>query len=86
MVRETHLGLGGIIEPFFVCPGKGVRRPIDSMPGCAQLSIDVLVEECQRSHDLGIPATILFGIPEKKDAVGSEAYAENGIVPRAIAL
>jgi len=84
MVQETHLGLGGIIEPFFVCPGTGVRRPIDSMPGCAQMSIDVLVEECRRSRDLGIPATILFGIPEHKDAVGSQAYAADGIVPRAI--
>jgi porphobilinogen synthase len=85
MVRETRLGLDGIIEPLFVCPGTGVRRPIDSMPGCAQMSVDVLVEECRRSHDLGIPATILFGIPSRKDAVGSEAYAEDGIVPRAIA-
>jgi porphobilinogen synthase len=84
MVRETRLGLEGIVEPLFVCPGDGVERAIDSMPGCAQMSIDVLVEECRRSHDLGIPATILFGIPARKDPVGSEAYAEDGIVPRAI--
>jgi len=84
MVRETRLGLEGVIEPLFVCPGEGVRKPIEAMPGCAQMSIDVLVEECRRSHDLGIPATILFGIPSKKDAVGSEAYADDGIVPRAI--
>ena len=84
MVRETRLGLEGVIEPLFVCPGEGVRKPIEAMPGCAQMSIDVLVEECRRSHDLGIPATILFGIPSKKDPVGSEAYADDGIVPRAI--
>jgi porphobilinogen synthase len=84
MVQETHLGLDGIIEPLFVCPGTGIRRPIDSMPGCAQMSIDVVVEECRRSHDLGIPATILFGIPSRKDSTGSEAYDDDGIVPRAI--
>jgi porphobilinogen synthase len=84
MIRETRLGLEGIVEPLFVCPGDGVERAIDSMPGCAQMSVDVLVEECRRSHDLGIPATILFGIPAHKDPVGSEAYAEDGIVPRAI--
>jgi porphobilinogen synthase len=76
--------MDGIIEPLFVCPGTNVRRPIDSMPGCAQMSIDVLVEECRKSFGMGIPSTILFGIPAKKDAVGSEAYAENGIVPQAI--
>jgi porphobilinogen synthase len=84
MVQETRLGLEGIIEPVFVCPGEGVRRPIDSMPGCAQTSIDLLVEEAARSHAMGIPATILFGIPTRKDGVGSEAYAEDGIVPQAI--
>jgi porphobilinogen synthase len=84
MVQETRLGLEGIIEPLFVCPGTNVRRPIDSMPGCSQMSIDVLVEECRKSHGMGIPSTILFGIPAKKDAVGSEAYADDGIVPRAI--
>jgi porphobilinogen synthase len=84
MVQETRLGLDGIIEPLFVCPGTNVRRPIDSMPGCAQMSIDVLVEECRKSFGMGIPSTILFGIPAQKDAVGSEAYAENGIVLQAI--
>src|SRR5262245_14482691 len=84
MVQETRLGLDGVIEPLFVVPGKGVRRPIEAMPGCAQMSVDVLVEECRKSHGLGIPATILFGIPSRKDATGSEAYADDGIVPRAI--
>ena len=85
MVRETRLTLDGLIEPHFVCPGKDVRNPVDSMPGCAQMSIDVLVEECKRSYDMGIPSIILFGIPSEKDAVGSEGYAEDGIVARAIA-
>lgn len=84
MVQENRLGLEGIIEPLFVCPGEGVRKPIDAMPGCAQLSVDLLVEECRKSHALGIPSIILFGIPSHKDAVGSEAYAEDGIVPQAI--
>jgi porphobilinogen synthase len=84
MVQETRLGLDGIIEPLFVCPGSGVRRPIASMPGCAQTSIDMLVGDCRQSHELGIPGTILFGIPSRKDAAGSEAYDEDGIVPRAI--
>lgn len=84
MVQETRLTLDGIIEPLFVCPGTGVRRPIDSMPGCAQMSIDVLVEECRKSHGMGIPSIILFGIPARKDAAGSEAYDDEGIVPQAI--
>jgi porphobilinogen synthase len=84
LVQETRLSLDGVIEPLFVCPGDGVRRPIESMPGCAQTSIDVLVEDCATSHGLGIPAVILFGIPARKDAVGSEAYDDEGIVPRAI--
>jgi porphobilinogen synthase len=84
MVQETRLGLDGIIEPLFVCPGTQVRREVNAMPGCAQMSVDVLVEECKKSHDLGIPSIMLFGIPSKKDAVGSEAYAEDGIVARAI--
>ena len=84
MVQENRLGLDGIIEPLFVCPGEAVRKPIDAMPGCAQLSVDLLVEECSKSHAMGIPSIILFGIPAHKDAVGSEAYDDNGIVPQAI--
>ncbi|UCE01483.1 MAG: porphobilinogen synthase [Candidatus Latescibacterota bacterium] len=84
MVRETRLTLDGLIEPHFACPGEHVRRDVASMPGCAQMSVDVLVEECKRSFDLGIPSIILFGIPSAKDAVGSEGYARDGIVPRAI--
>jgi porphobilinogen synthase len=85
MVRETRLTLDNLIEGFFVCPGEGVRREVAAMPGCAQMSIDVLVEECKRSFDLGIPAIILFGLPARKDATGSEGTSPGGIVPRAIA-
>lgn len=84
MVQENRLGLDGIIEPLFVCPGEGVRKPIDAMPGCAQWSVDLLVEECRKSHAMGIPAVILFGIPAHKDSVGSEAYDDDGIVSQAI--
>jgi porphobilinogen synthase len=83
--RETRLSLDGIIEPLFACPGSKVRREIASMPGCAQMSVDVLVEECKRSFDLGIPSVLLFGIPETKDATGSSGTDPKGIVPRAIA-
>ena len=85
LVRETHLSLDGLIEPHFVCPGTNVRREVSSMPGCAQLSVDLLVEECKRSFDLGIGSIILFGIPAHKDAVGSEGYSADGMVPRGIA-
>lgn len=84
MVRETRLTVDQLIYPLFVRPGRGVRQPIKSMPGQFQLSVDTLVEECRAVADLGIPAVLLFGIPEHKDAVGSEAYADNGIVQQAI--
>ena len=84
VVRETRLALDNLIEGFFVCPGENVRREVAAMPGVAQMSIDVLVDECKRSYDLGIPAIILFGLPARKDPAGSEGYAPGGIVPRAI--
>ena len=84
MVRETRLSVDDLIYPLFVCPGEGIREPIESMPGVARLSVDACVEECREVADLGIPAVILFGIPESKDAVGSGAYAEDGIVQQAI--
>jgi porphobilinogen synthase len=83
MVRETRLSVDQLIYPLFVRPGKGVRKEIKSMPGQYQLSVDTLVEECKAVADLGIPAVLLFGIPEHKDAKGSEAYDENGIVQQA---
>jgi porphobilinogen synthase len=84
MVRETRLGVDNLIMPLFVVPGTRVNRPVASMPGVAQLSVDRLVEECKEIRDLGIPAIILFGIPETKDSAGSGAYAENGIVQQAL--
>src|SRR5215470_3951900 len=85
MVRETRLSVEQLILPLFVVPGSGVARPVGSMPGVAQLSVDRTVEECRQASDLGIPAVILFGIPEGKDATGSQAYRDDGVVPRAVA-
>ena len=84
MVRETTLSVDDLIEPLFVCEGKGVRQEISAMPGICRLSIDNLVKEVQESRSLGIPAVILFGIPDKKDTAGTEAYNPDGIVQRAI--
>jgi porphobilinogen synthase len=81
---ETRLSAQGFIYPMFVCPGKNVRNPIASMPGVAQQSVDTFVEECREVEQLGIPGIILFGIPEKKDPFGTEAYAADGVVQRAI--
>jgi porphobilinogen synthase len=84
MARETSLSIDDLIYPLFVCPGKNVRNEIKSMPGCYQLSVDQIVRECHEVVELGIPAVILFGIPQQKDEVGSEAYAEHGVVQAAI--
>jgi len=84
LARETRLSTHGFIYPMFVCPGKGVRNPIASMPGVAQQSVDMFLEECREVEQLGIPGIILFGIPEKKDALGTEAYAADGVVQRAV--
>jgi len=83
-VRETRLSRGSLIYPLFVCPGAQVKSEIKSMPGNYRWSVDLLVEECRSAADLGIPAVILFGIPEKKDEVGSGAYDPDGIVQRAV--
>ncbi len=84
MVRETALRVDQLIQPFFVVEGSGVANPVSSMPGVYQLSIDRLVDEAKRAHGLGIPAVILFGIPDHKDPLGSEAYNDEGIIQRAI--
>jgi len=84
LARETRLSTHGFIYPMFVCPGKNVRNPIASMPGVAQQSVDMFLEECREVEQLGIPGIILFGIPEKKDALGTEAYAADGVVQRAV--
>jgi porphobilinogen synthase len=84
-VRETRLSPDNLVAPLFVCPGEGVRREIASMPDCYQMSVDVLVDECRAIASLGVPAVILFGIPEHKDATGSSASDPDGPVPRALA-
>jgi porphobilinogen synthase len=84
MIRETELSKNDLIYPLFVCPGENVKKEVKSMPGVYQLSIDNLVKECKEVRDLGIPAVILFGIPEHKDEKGSEAYDPHGIIQRAI--
>ena len=84
MVRETALTKSDLIYPLFVVPGKNVKNPVKSMPGVFQLSVEKLVEECKEVRDLGIPAVILFGIPEHKDENGSEAYSADGIIQQAI--
>ena len=84
LARETRLSTHGFVYPMFVCPGRDVRKPISSMPGVAQQSVDKFLEECREVEQLGIPGVILFGIPEKKDARGSEAYAADGVVQRAV--
>ncbi len=84
-MRETRLSVDNLILPLFVVPGRKIEHPVGSMPGVAQLSVDRAVEECKAVHDLGIPAVILFGIPERKDPEGSGAYSDNGIIQRALA-
>jgi porphobilinogen synthase len=84
MVRETRLTTQGFVYPMFVVPGSGVRTEVSSMPGIYQQSVDNLVEECREVESLGIPAVILFGIPENKDERGSEASSATGVVQRAI--
>jgi porphobilinogen synthase len=84
MIRETELSRNDFIYPLFVVPGEKIRHEVKSMPGVFQLSVDQLVRECIEVKSLGIPAVILFGIPEEKDDVGSGAYDEHGIVQTAI--
>jgi porphobilinogen synthase len=82
--RETQLRPDDFILPLFVRPGKGIKQPISSMPGQFQLSVDLLIKEVKEVKSLGIPGVILFGIPEKKDELGTEGYAEEGIIQRAV--
>ena len=84
MIRETHLTSDQLVYPLFVLPGKGQREEVSSMPGVFRLSIDQLQQEAKECLELGIRSVILFGLPEKKDAVGSGAYARNGIIQQAI--
>ncbi|RLB01021.1 MAG: porphobilinogen synthase, partial [Deltaproteobacteria bacterium] len=84
LIRETRLTVDDLIYPLFVVPGEGVKEPVPSMPGVFRLSVDNLVKEVEEVASLRIPAIILFGIPESKDEVGSGAYAEDGIIQRAV--
>src|SRR5207237_4430938 len=84
MVRETALTVDDLVYPLFVVHGRGVREEIGAMPGQFQLSIDELTKEAKDVAGLGVPAILLFGIPEEKDPRGSEAYAEDGIIQQAV--
>src|SRR5947209_9108001 len=83
LVRETRLSPEGFVYPLFVCPGEGVRKEVRSMPGVFNISVDEAVREAREAQSLGIPALILFGLPEKKDEVATGAWDEDGIVQRA---
>lgn len=84
MVRETHLRVDDLIYPMFSAFGENIKKEINSMPGIYQQSLDFIVAEAKEVYDLGIPAVVLFGIPEEKDAVGSDAYCESGIIQNTI--
>lgn len=83
LVRETRLTPESFVYPLFVCPGEGIRREVRSMPGVFNLSVDEAVKEAREVHSLGIPAVILFGLPEQKDEVATGAWADDGITQRA---
>ena len=84
MVRETRLSPDNLVLPLFVCPGEGVEKPVGSMPGVAQQSVDRLVETATAAYAEGIRSLLLFGLPEYKDAVGSAAWSPDGVVQRAM--
>lgn len=84
MVSETHLRVDDLVYPLFVCPGTGVKKPISSMPGNFQMSVDVLVKECRTAVSKGVKSVLLFGIPEYKDEHGHVACQSDGIVQKAI--
>src|SRR2546428_3658201 len=84
MARERALRTDALVSPLSPPHGRGVREPIASMPGQFRLSIDELLKECKDAASMGIPAVLLFGIPQEKDARGSEAYAEDGIIQQAV--
>jgi porphobilinogen synthase len=84
MVREVRLGVEDLVVPFFVRHGKGIKEPLSSMPGQFRFSPDTLLKEIKQVDSLGIPAVLLFGIPRKKDPVGSEGYARDGIIQQTV--
>jgi porphobilinogen synthase len=83
-MRETSLSVDDLVYPLFAVPGKSVKKPITSMPGQFQLSVDYIAKEAQKAHELGIPAVLLFGIPAKKDEMATGAFAKDGIVQQAV--
>jgi len=84
LVRETTIEPGDLIYPLFICPGKGVRKPVGSMPGVFNLSVDEAVREAEEAAQLGLGGLLLFGLPESKDEQGTGAWEENGIVQQAL--
>lgn len=84
LVRETVVTADDLILPLFVVPGHGVRRPVGSMPGVFQTSVDELLRDAAEAYELGIPAVLLFGVPDYKDEVGSSGYADDGVVQQAV--
>ena len=84
LVRQTSVSVDDLIYPLFVREGEGIKKPIKSMTGCYHFSPDTIAAEAAEVASLGIPAVLLFGLPGRKDEIGSEAWAENGVVQRAI--
>ncbi|MCX7816258.1 MAG: porphobilinogen synthase [Syntrophales bacterium] len=84
LIRETRLSVDNLIYPLFVVPGKGVRRPVSSMPGVFQMSVDEILKEVKTVKELGIPAVLLFGVPEEKDEHATGAFKKDGIIQRTV--
>src|SRR5208337_1036018 len=82
--RETRLSVDSFVYPLFAVPGKDVKKPIQSMPGNFQMSVDNIVREARNTNELSIPAVLLFGIPDEKDELASGAFAPDGIIQRAV--
>ena len=84
LVRETALSVNDLVYPLFAAAGKGIKKPVESMPGVYNLSVDIVVEEAQKAWEMGIPAVLLFGVPDSKDPMGTGAYAADGVVQQAV--
>jgi porphobilinogen synthase len=84
LVRETALDPGELVHPLFACAGEGVEEPLSGLPGIARRSVDLIADEAERIHGLGVGGVLLFGVPEEKDEVGSGAYDDDGIVQQAL--
>ena len=84
LIRETSLSVDDLVYPLFAVPGKSVKKPINSMPGQFQLSVDYIAKEARKAYELGIPTVLLFGIPAKKDEMATGAFAKDGIVQQAV--